>query len=304
MIPTQPARPRRCTLAVPGSSEKMMTKAAALAVDQVLLDLEDAVAVDAKASARASVIDALKGLSWHAQTLSIRINDVRTPWCHDDIIQVVTQAGERLDTIILTKAKSPGDVAFVHLLLDQLEGKLGLSKRIGIECLIEEVEGLMRVEEIAASSDRIETLIFGVGDYAASQHMPLASVGSTADYPPDLWHYPRFKLTMASRANGIAPMDGPFADFQDMRSLELEAGRAHTLGMAGKWAIHPAQVDPIQAMFTPSAERIAAARKQTAAYEIAQANGQGAINVDGVMVDAASIRLSQSLLEQADLLGL
>ncbi len=109
---------------------------------------------------------------------------------------------------------------------------------------------------------------------------------------------------MASRANGIAPMDGPFADFQDMRSLELEAGRAHTLGMAGKWAIHPAQVDPIQAMFTPSAERIAAARKQTAAYEIAQANGQGAINVDGVMVDAASIRLSQSLLEQADLLGL
>ena len=287
MIPTQPVRPRRCTLAVPGSSEKMMTKAAALTVDQVMLDLEDAVAVDAKVSARASVIDALKFLS-----------------CHDDIIQVVTQAGERLDTIILTKSKSPGDVAFVHLLLDQLEGKLGLNKRIGIECLIEEVEGLIRVEKIAASSDRIETLIFGVGDYAASQHMPLASVGSTADYPPDLWHYPRFKLTMASRANGVAPMDGPFADFQDMRSLELEAGRAHTLGMAGKWAIHPAQVDPIQAMFTPSAERIADARKQKAAYEIAQTNGQGAINVDGVMVDAASIRLSQSLLEQADLLGL
>ena len=304
MILTQPARPRRCTLAVPGSSEKMMTKAAALAVDQVLLDLEDAVAIDAKESARASVIGALIDLSWHAQTLSIRINDVRTPWCHDDIIQVVTNAGERLDTIILTKAKSPGDVAFVHLLLDQLEGKLGLSKRIGIECLIEEVEGLLRVEEIAACSDRIETLIFGVGDYAASQHMPLASVGSTADYPPDLWHYPRFKLTMASRANGVAPMDGPFADFQDMRSLELEAGRAHTLGMAGKWAIHPAQVDTIQSVFTPSAELVAAARKQKSAYEAAQANGQGAINVDGVMVDAASVRLSQSLLDQANLLGL
>ena len=304
MIRTQPARARRCTLAVPGSSAKMMTKAAALSVDQVFLDLEDAVAVDAKESARASVIDALKDLSWQAKTLSIRINDVSTPWCHDDIIQVVTQAGERLDTIILTKAKAPGDVAFLHLLLEQLESKLGLSKRIGIECLIEEVEGLMRVEEIAASSDRIETLIFGVGDYAASQYMPLASVGSTGDYPPDLWHYPRFRLTMASRANGIAPMDGPFADFQDMPSIELEAGRAHTLGMAGKWAIHPAQVNPIQAVFTPSAERIAAARKQKAAYEAAQASGRGAINVDGIMVDAASIRLSQSMLDQADLLGL
>ena len=300
----QPQRPRRSTLAVPGSSTKMIEKAAALTVDQVLLDLEDAVAVDAKAKARGTVINALNDLEWSARTVSLRINDVATPMCHDDIIEVVSNAGANLDTIVLTKAKSAGDVRFLHLLLHQLEQKLGLSKRIGIECLIEEVEGLLHIEEIAACSDRIETLIFGVGDYAASQHMPLASVGDSGAYPGDLWHYPRFKLTIAARANGIAPIDGPFADFSDPDTLLTQAQSARTIGMAGKWAIHPAQIDSIQSIFTPSAERIAIARRQKAAYRLAQTNGQGAINVDGVMVDAASIRTNQSLLDQADLLGL
>ena len=303
-MPTQPNRPRRCTLSVPGSSQKMMAKAATLPVDQVLIDLEDAVAVDAKVGARATVIEALTQQHWTPLTVSLRINDVATQWCHDDIIDVVTQAGRHLDTIVLTKTKSVGDVRFVHLLLDQLESKLGLSKRIGIECLIEDVEGLMRVEEIAACSDRLETLIFGVGDYAASQQMQLASVGSTDGYTGDLWHYPRFKITMACRANEIDPIDGPVADFNDTDTLVLEAKRAQILGMAGKWAIHPSQVDPIQRVFTPSPERIAMARKQKAAYEQAQQDGLGAISVDGVMVDAASIRITQSLLDRADLLGL
>ncbi len=303
-MPKQPNRPRRCTLSVPGSSSKMISKAATLTVDQVLLDLEDAVALDTKVEARATVIDALNQQRWAAHTVSLRINDVETPWCHDDIIDVVTQAGERLDTIVLTKTKSISDVRFVHLLLNQLERKLGLSKRIGIECLIEDVEGLMRVEEIAACSDRIETLIFGVGDYAASQQMQLASVGSTEGYAGDLWHYPRFKLTMACRANDIEPIDGPLADFNDTDTLVLEAKRAQVLGMAGKWAIHPSQADPVQRIFTPSPERIAAARKQHAAYQQAQRDGLGAISVDGVMVDAASIRITQSLLDRADLLGL
>lgn len=303
-MPEQPNRPRRCTLSVPGSSSKMIAKAATLAVDQVLLDLEDAVAVDAKVEARTTVIDALNQQRWSAHTVSLRINDVETQWCHDDIIDVVTQAGERLDTIVLTKTKSISDVRFVHLLLNQLERKLGLSKRIGIECLIEDVEGLMRVEEIAACSNRIETLIFGVGDYAASQQMQLASVGSTEGYAGDLWHYPRFKMTMACRANDIEPIDGPLADFNDTDTLVLEAKRAQVLGMAGKWAIHPSQVDPVQRIFTPSPERIAAARKQHAAYQQAQRDGLGAISVDGVMVDAASIRITQSLLDRADLLGL
>lgn len=300
----QPNRPRRCTLAVPGSSQKMIAKAAGLSVDQVFFYLEDAVAPEAKASARAQVIRALNNQRFLAHTLSLRINDVTTPWCHDDIIGVVTHANEQLDTIILTKVTSVSDVRFVHLLLDQLEQKLGLTKRIGIECLIEEVQGLLKVEAIAGCSDRIETLIFGVGDYAASQQMQLHSVGSTDGYPGDLWHYPRFKIAMACRANGIEPIDGPYADFSDLDSAAAEAQRAQLLGMGGKWAIHPSQVDAIQRVFTPSAERIAQARKQKAAYEAAQQEGLGAINVDGVMVDAASIRITQSLLDRADVLGL
>ena len=303
-MPVQPNRPRRSTLSVPGSAQKMIDKAAALAVDQVFLDLEDAVAVDAKAQARGMVVEALNSKAWAARCVSVRINNVATPWCHDDIIEVVTHAGAHLDTIILTKAKSVSDVRFVHLLLDQLEAKLGLTKRIGIECLIEEVEGLMQVEQIAACSDRIETQIFGVGDYAASQQMQLVAVGSTGDYPGDLWHYPRFKMTIAARANGLDPMDGPYADFKDPDTLLLEARRAQTLGMAGKWAIHPQQVSIIEDVFTPSAQSIALTRKQHAAYQQAQQNGLGAISVDGVMVDAASIRISQSLLDRADILGL
>lgn len=300
----QPNRPRRCTLAVPGSSQKMITKATALSVDQLFFDLEDAVAPEAKAAARAQVIHALNNQRFLAHTLSLRINDVTTPWCHDDIIEVVTHAHAQLDTIILTKATSVSDVRFVHLLLDQLEQKLGLTKRIGIECLIEEVQGLLQAEAIAGCSDRIETLIFGVGDYAASQQMQLQSVGSTDGYPGDLWHYPRFIIAMACRANGIEPIDGPYADFSDLDTTAVEAQRAQLLGMGGKWAIHPNQITAIEQTFTPSAERIAQARKQKAAYQAAQQEGRGAISVDGVMVDAASIRIIQSLLGRADVLGL
>ena len=168
---TQPKRARRCQLSVPGSSEKMMTKSAGLELDHVFLDLEDAVAPSAKPSARGMIVDALNNLEWQPRTVCVRINDVETEWCHDDIIEVVTGAGAKLDTIMLTKAKSAADVMFLHLMLDQLEQKLKLDRRIGIECLIEEVEGMMNVEEIAACSDRLECLVFGMGDYSASQQM-------------------------------------------------------------------------------------------------------------------------------------
>ena len=299
----QPKRPRRCQLSVPGSSEKMLTKAAGLEVDHVFLDLEDAVAPSAKEAARGMVVEAVNGLEWRPRTVSVRINDVETEWCHDDIIEVVTSAGARLDTLMLTKAKCAADVLFVHLMLDQLESKLKLTRRIGIECLIEEVEGMMNVDEIAACSDRLECLVFGMGDYAASQQMQIAAVGASGGYPPDLWHYPRYRMTIACRANGIDPVDGPYADFRDPDAYRREAERAHVLGMSGKWAIHPSQVALANEVFTPSAEAVAAARAQQAAYEEALAKGLGAINVDGVMVDAASIRIVRNLLDRADLIG-
>ncbi|MCB1686635.1 MAG: CoA ester lyase [Pseudomonadales bacterium] len=300
----QPKRARRCQLSVPGSSEKMLAKAAGLELDHVFLDLEDAVAPSAKPAARGKIVSALNELDWKPRTLCVRINDVETQWCHDDIIEVVTGAGDKLDTIMLTKAKSAADVLFVHLLLDQLEAKLGLSNRIGIECLIEEVEGMMNVEDIASCSDRLECLIFGMGDYSASQQMQLGHVGETGGYPPDLWHYPRYKMTIACRANGIDPVDGPYANFRNPEGYTREAERSYVLGMVGKWAIHPSQVEVAQRVFSPQEEAIADARKQKAAYEQALKEGLGAINVDGVMVDAASIRIVQNLLDRADLYGM
>ncbi len=300
----QPKRARRCQLSVPGSSEKMLTKASSLELDHVFLDLEDAVAPSAKPGARGQIVEALNGLEWTPRTVCVRINDVETEWCHDDIIEVVTGAGDKLDTIMLTKAKSAADVMFVHLLLDQLEQKLKLERRIGIECLIEEVEGMMNVEEIAACSDRLECLIFGMGDYSASQQMQLGHVGETGGYPPDVWHYPRYKMTIACHANGIDPVDGPYANFRNPDGYTKEAERSFVLGMVGKWAIHPSQVEIAQRVFSPDADAIASARKQKEAYEQALAEGLGAINVDGVMVDAASIRIVQNLIDRADLYGL
>ncbi|MXW52095.1 MAG: CoA ester lyase, partial [Gammaproteobacteria bacterium] len=275
-----------------------------LELDHVFLDLEDAVAPSAKADARGLVVEAINGLEWQPRTVCVRINDVETEWCHDDIIEVVTGAGAKLDTLMLTKAKRAADVIFVHLMLDQLEQKLGLTRRIGIECLIEEVEGMMNVDEIAACSDRLECLVFGMGDYSASQQMQIATVGGSGSYPPDLWHYPRYQMTIACRANGIDPVDGPYANFRNPEAYRKEAERAHALGMAGKWAIHPSQVELANEVFTPSAADVASARAQKAAYDEALAQGVGSINVDGVMVDAASIRIVQNTIDRADLIGI
>jgi citrate lyase subunit beta/citryl-CoA lyase len=282
----------------------MLAKGAGLAVDHVFLDLEDAVAPNMKPAARGMIVEALNSLEWRPRTVCLRINDVETEWCHDDIIEVVTGAGAKLDTIMLTKAKSAADVRFVHLLLDQLEKKLKLKRRIGIECLIEEVEGMMHVEEIAACSDRLECLVFGMGDYSASQQMQLGTVGASGAYPPDVWHYPRYKMTIACHANHIDPVDGPYANFRNPDGYRKEAERAFALGMIGKWAIHPSQIEVAEAVFTPDPEAVAAARAQKQAYAEATAKGLGAINVDGVMVDAASIRIVQNLIDRADLIGM
>lgn len=302
---SRPRRLRRCQLSVPGSSEKMMEKSAGLDCDHVFLDLEDAVAPNVKSDARGMIVDALNKHDWKPKTLCVRINDVETKYCHDDIIEIVTGAGDKLDTIMLTKAKSAHDVMFVHMMLDQLEAKLGLKNRIGIECLIEEVEGMMNVEEIAACSDRLECLIFGMGDYSASQVMNIHNIGGdSTSYPPDLWHYPRYKLTIACRANGLDPVDGPFADFRNPDFFRTECERGNVLGMAGKWAIHPSQVDIAQDAFSPSATAVSSARKQQKAYDQALEQGLGAIQVDGVMVDAASVRILQNIIDKADLIGM
>ncbi|SEE76882.1 citrate lyase subunit beta / citryl-CoA lyase [Rhizobiales bacterium GAS191] len=304
MVFDRPKRARRSQLSVPGSSEKMLEKAAACAADHVFCDLEDAVAPSAKVEARGKICWALKNLNWGRKTRCVRINDVTTEWCHGDIIEVVEKAGNNIDTIMLAKPYTPADVLFLDRMLNQLEKKLKLECRIGIEVLIEEVQALQNVEEIAKCTDRMECLIFGMGDYSGSQGIDIEDIGAAGDYPGDLFHYARFRITMAARAAGIDAVDGPFGDFKDEAGYRQEARRARSLGMVGKWAIHPAQIASALEIFSPTPERVARARRMAAAYREAEAKGQGAAQMDGVMIDVAVLRLVKNTLDQAELYGL
>jgi citrate lyase subunit beta / citryl-CoA lyase len=299
----RPMRLRRSQLSVPGISEKMIVKAAASDADHVFLDLEDAVAPSAKPAARKTIVEALNTLDWGRKVRCVRINDVTTPWCFEDVIEVVTGAGTKIDTIMLTKATRAADVQFVDLLLGQLEAKLKLERRIGLEVLIEEAAGLQNVEAIAAASPRMEALIFGMGDYSASQQMNLRGWGSDG-YPGDIFHYPRFRIAMAARAAGLDPVDGPFANFRNEEAYRREARYAHMLGFVGKWAIHPAQIAPALEIFSPPAEEVSRARELAAAYDKALAEGVGSVNVNGTMVDAASIRIIMNTVRKAELIGM
>jgi citrate lyase subunit beta/citryl-CoA lyase len=305
MTTERPRRARRSQLSTPGSSEKMMQKAAASAADHVFLDLEDAVAPNQKVGARKKIVEALNTLDWGKKVRCVRINDLTTQWAYEDIIEVVEGARENLDTIMMTKVTSAADILFADKLLSMMEKKLGLKKRIGLEALIEEVEGLQNVEEIARCSDRLECLIFGMGDFSASMGVDIKSVGKTDGYPGDIWHYARFRLVMACRAAGIDPVDGPYADFKNPEGYREEAKRAMILGCVGKWAIHPSQIEIALDVFSPKKDEVEKARALAKAYEEAEAQGLGAINVDGVMVDVASIRiLRNTILKKADLYGI
>lgn len=300
----KPRRARRSQLSVPGSSEKMLQKAASSAADHVFCDLEDAVAPSAKVEARSKIAWALNNLDWGRKTRCVRVNDVTTEWCHGDIIEIVEEAGANLDTIMLTKPYSAADVIFLDRMLTQLEKKLKLGRRIGIEVLIEEVQALQNVEAIATCSDRMECLIFGMGDYSGSQGIDIVNIGATGDYPGDIFHFARFRITMAARSAGIDAVDGPFGDFKDEAGYRQEARRARALGMVGKWAIHPAQIAPALEIFSPTQDAVAKARKMAAAYREAEAKGLGAVQIDGVMIDVAVLRLVKNTLDQADLYGL
>jgi citrate lyase subunit beta/citryl-CoA lyase len=306
-------RLRRSELSTPGTSPKMMAKAAESAADLVFLDLEDAVAPAEKPGARKHVVDALTGLDWGTKTRACRINGTRTAWCHDDLIEVVTGAGSCLDVVIVPKVTAPRDVWFVDDLLTQLERKLGLAVGgIGLEVLIEETEALAGVEAIAASSPRLEALILGVGDLSASQGIRARHIGATggggvaalAPYPGDLWHYARNRMIVAARANGVDAVDGPYADFRDDTGYRQEAAWAATLGAVGKWCIHPNQIVAANEVFAPTRAEIDEARRVVAAVREAEEQGQGAARLGGVMVDAASARIFEGVLDRARLCGL
>jgi len=295
---------RRSELALPACNDHMFAKAVSCGADLVFLDLEDAVPAGAKEESRAKAIKALTELDWGRTARAVRINGLDTPWCHDDLIDVVTQAGNHLDTIVVPKARTARDVWWVDVLLTQLETKLGLEKHIRLEVLIEEVEGLANAEEIAVASPRLDALIFGVGDFSLSQGARVdTNFVPLGDYPGDFWHYARNKIMVAARIAGIDAIDAPYPDYRDLAGYERDARRAALIGYTGKWAIHPDQVPVANAVYSPTPEEIALAERNLAAYREAEAQGRGAVGVDGVLVDAAHVKMAQETLARAALIN-
>lgn len=297
-------RSRRSELATPASSERMCEKAAATDADLVFLDLEDACAPAAKEGARAIAVAALTGSDWGRTLRAVRVNGLETPWCHDDIIEIVSGARDALDVLIVPKARSARDVWWVDVLLTQLETKLGLRRPIALEVLIEESEGLANAVEIARSSPRLEAIIFGAGDLSASQRARVdGNFDPVSEYPGDFWHFARFQVVTAARIAGIDAIDAPYPAYRDADGYRRSAVHASLLGFDGKWAIHPDQIATANEVFAPTPEEVEEARQSMETYRAAEADGVGAIGHDGRLVDAAHMRLAANTLHKASLAG-
>lgn len=298
-----PVRLERSQLAVPGSNWGMIGKAVASRADSVFVDLEDAVAPNQKEASRPNVVKAFTELDWGEKVRVYRINGLDTPWAYRDIIDVIEQAGDRVDCIIVPKVNRSEDLYLVDTLLTQIETYKGFPGKIGIEAQIETAQGIMNIHEIAFASERLESLIYGPGDYAASMHMPSEVIGvpdeMDAIYPGHRWNYVMHRLVSAARAAGLRAMDGPYGAIQDAEGYRKSARVALAMGFDGKWCIHPAQVPLANEVFSPSPKEIEWSLRVVQEYERAMAEGQGAIAVDGRLIDAASLRIARVTVERA-----
>ena len=313
----EPCTPRlnRSELAVPGSNRRFLEKASGSDADVIFFDLEDAVAPDEKDQARRNVIEALHDLEWGGRTLSVRINGLDTPYMYRDLIDVVEKAGDKLDLVMIPKVGTAADVYAVDVLLTQIEDAMGFARRLGLELLIETALGMENAHAIAAASRRNETLLFGVADYAASTQARTTGIGGPSpDYHVltdpddkgnrhvhwgDMWHYGLARIVVAARAAGLRPLDGPFGAIADQDGFVAQAKRAAALGCEGKMAIHPTQVALANQVFTPTEAEIERAQRIVEAMEKAQAEGRGAVALDGRFIDIASIKQAQVMLKKA-----
>jgi malyl-CoA/(S)-citramalyl-CoA lyase len=315
IVEQAPARLNRSELAVPGSNPTFLEKAAQSSADVVFLDLEDAVAPDDKAPARKNIIAALNDLDWSGKTVSMRINGLDTHYMYRDLVEILEGAPGKLDLIMIPKVGTASDVYAVDMMVTQIEDATKVDKRIGFELIIETALGMQNLDTIAAASKRNESLHFGVADYAASTKARTTVIGGpNKDYAVltdpddagnrdvhwgDMWHYPIAKMVVVARANGLRPIDGPFGDFSDPDGYKAQAMRASTLGCEGKWAIHPSQIDQANELFSPSEKEVTQAQRILDAMEQAQKEGRGAVSLDGRLIDLASIRQAQVLVEKA-----
>ncbi len=281
----------------------MIAKAAAARADAVCIDCEDAVAPSAKAEARGHAVEALTTLDFGGKLRAVRINGLDTPFAYRDLVEIVEGAGVHLDLVVVPKVGRRDEVRFVSTLLGQIEAATGLERPIGVEALIETAAGVLNIREIAAADPRLEALIYGSGDYAASMGMPMETIGGfdghDALYPGHRWHHAMHTIVGAARAHGLRAIDGPFADVRDPAELERTARIARAMGFDGKWCIHPSQPAVVDAVFSPTPDEIAFAREVADAYDAATAAGRGAISVRGKMVDAANLRMARDTLARA-----
>jgi citrate lyase subunit beta/citryl-CoA lyase len=298
--------PRRSCLSVPGSSEKMLGKAPTLPADMVFLDLEDSVAPLEKEGARGKVVDAIKNQDWGDKVLCVRINAWDTQWTAFDVIEVVGNAGERLEEVMLPKVQSAAEVVALDLLLSQVEADAGLpAGHIGIEAQIETTRGLINVEEICAASPRLETIIFGPADFAASMEMPVLTGGvQIPEYPGDHFHYVFSKILMAGRANGLQVIDGPFLKIRDSDAFRDYCQRTRVLGYDGKWALHPDQITILNELFSPTQEQFDRAWDILEAYERAtEGERKGAVMFGDEMIDEASRKMAVKFVSRGQRAG-
>ena len=310
-------RLHRSELAVPATSERFFLKAAQSKADVIFLDLEDAVAPEFKPAARQKAIEALNGIHWGNKTMAVRVNGFDTCWAFDDIVDIVKHA-PRIDLILLPKANRADDLRFLDQLLTQIERSQDIAKSIGIEALIETALGVANVEDIAASSSRLEALIFGVGDYTvdmrtydpvfgqpSERYAVLTGVQHASErqyHWNDQWHFAMARIANACRANGLRPVDGPFTDFADVQGYRSCAQRAAALGYEGKWAIHPTQIDLANEVFSPTAAQLEWANHIQQCMQRARESGNGAVADKGVLVDMAHLKQAQALLDRKRLI--
>jgi citrate lyase subunit beta/citryl-CoA lyase len=277
----------------------MFEKALNSNADYIFLDLEDAVSPNDKLPARANIIKALKEINWRekGKTISVRINSLDTHYMYSDLVNIIEQAGDKVDTILIPKVGTSSDVYMVDCLLTQIENNKKLKNKIGIECLIETALGMSNIKEIAKSSDRLEALHFGVADYAASLRARTVVIGGlNPDYPGDQWHHGLSQLVMTCRAYGLRAIDGPFGDFKDSKAYVASAKRAAAIGIEGKWAIHPSQIDLANEVFSPPEAEVNKAKRILEELDKAAKEGKGAAQLDGRMIDAASARMAENIV--------
>jgi len=309
--PAPVARPNRCQLFGPGSNTKLFAKMAASAADVINLDLEDSVAPDDKPQARANIIQAIGDIDWGNKTLSVRINGLDTPYWYRDVVDLLEKSGGRLDQIMIPKVGCASDVYAVDALVTAIETAMGRTRKISFEVIIESAAGLAHVEEIAASSPRLQAMSLGAADFAASMGMQTTGIGGTQEnyymlhgdsrHYSDPWHWAQTAIVAACRTHGVLPVDGPFGDFSDDDGYRAQARRSATLGMVGKWAIHPKQIALANEVFTPSDAAVTEAREILAAMAEATKNGSGATVYKGRLVDIASIKQAEVIVKQAEL---